>query len=158
MEIINISDKNMEISGGVDITEKLQHLFDTVNGDTLINLAAGVYYISNQLKIENWDNVRFVGYGAKIVTHFDPCEPYSYKGAFKITGCKDCSFSGFTITTDNAPNVLAKVLKIDKEKLTADLELQRGARLKGNEMFVGFNSLDDDMSPNGHVWFADNNG
>ena len=75
MEIINISDKNMEISGGVDITEKLQHLFDTVNGDTLINLAAGVYYISNQLKIENWDNVRFVGYGAKIVTHFDPCEP-----------------------------------------------------------------------------------
>lgn len=158
MEIINISDKNMEISGGVDISEKLQHLFDTINGDTLINLAAGVYYISNQLKIENWYNVRFVGYGAKIVTHFDPCEPESYKGAFKITGCKECSFSGFTITTDNAPNVLAKVLKIDKEKLTADLELQKGARLNGNEKFVGFNSLDDDMSPNGHVWFADNNG
>lgn len=108
--------------------------------------------------MQHLKDIEFLAYGAKFVTPFDPFQPYSYQGAFHITDCESCKIAGFTLTTDRAPNVLGKILSIDKEKLIADIRLIGGSRLSGGEKIVGFDSLDEDFTPNGHVYFADDGG
>ena len=79
--------------------------------------------------MQHLKDIEFLAYGAKFVTPFDPFQPYSYQGAFHITDCESCKIAGFTLTTDRAPNVLGKILSIDKEKLIADIRLIGGSRL-----------------------------
>lgn len=143
---------------GRDISPSLQEAVNKINSDTRLILPEGEYYLERAIEINGWKNVSLIAYGAKIITAFDPFNPYDYKGAFNISGCENCVFSGFTLTTDRSPNVLGRIIALDRQELIADIKLEKDFKLEGGEKIVGFDTMDEDLTPNGHIYFADDHG
>ena len=159
MKTVYVSFKNSgALSGAEDISRELQEWLDGAKEDFRLVLPPGSYRLDRQLRIGGWKNAVLSGYGVKLITRFTPEDPYTYQGAFRIADCCRFSLEGFTVTTDRKPNILGRVVALDKEALVADIALESGFSLTGREKIVGFHSLDEDFSPNNHVFFSDDHG
>ncbi len=146
-------------SAGVECSAKLQAFFDSAKENAQLILAPGEYYLENRIVLENFRNVSILGYGAKLVAHFDQTDPYTFQACFSFQNCENLSLEGFLLTTDNPANTAGRVISIDKEKLAMDILLEDGFTLTGNERIFAVDSFDEGASgPNWHVYFADDGG
>lgn len=146
-------------ASGVECSAKLQAFFDTAKEDAQLILAPGEYYLEKRLVLENLKNVSVLGYGAKLIAHFDQTDPYTFQACFSVDHCENLSLEGFCLTTDNPANTAGRVLRIDREKLEMDILLDEGFMLTGKERIFSVDSFDEGAAaPNWHVFFADDGG
>lgn len=146
-------------SAGVECSAQLQKFLLSAKEDAMLILAPGEYYIENRLKLEGLRNVSILGYGAKIVAHFDQTDPYTFQACFDFRNCRDLTVEGMVLTTDNPANTAGRVLSIDREKLAMDILLEDGFVLTGKERIFAVDSFDEGaFGPNWHVFFADDGG
>ena len=146
-------------ASGVECSAKLQAFFDTAKEDAQLILAPGEYYLEKRLVLENLKNVSVLGYGAKLIAHFDQTDPYTFQACFSVDHCENLSLEGFCLTTDNPANTAGRVLRIDREKLEMDILLDEGFVLTGKERIFSVDSFDEGAAaPNWHVFFADDGG
>ena len=146
-------------ASGVECSAKLQAFFDTAKEDAQLILAPGEYYLEKRLVLENLKNVSVLGYGAKLIAHFDQTDPYTFQACFSVDHCENLSLEGFCLTTDNPANTAGRVLRIDREKLEMDILLDEGFVMTGKERIFSVDSFDEGAAaPNWHVFFADDGG
>lgn len=146
-------------ASGVECSAKLQAFFDTAKEDAQLILAPGEYYLEKRLVLENLKNVSVLGYGAKLIAHFDQTDPYTFQACLSVDHCENLSLEGFCLTTDNPANTAGRVLRIDREKLEMDILLDEGFVLTGKERIFSVDSFDEGAAaPNWHVFFADDGG
>lgn len=158
MEIQISSENGIVPSRDQDCAARLQKLLKAGTMDTIFVLSPGEYFLASAIKLEGLQNVKIIGYGARFISRYDPCDPYSFRGAFDFTGCKSCTISGLTLTTDRDPNCAGHVEAVNVDECTVDIALDEGFHLSGKESIRCVDSCDERLIPNKHIYFADDHG
>lgn len=138
-----------------DCSAELQTFFDSVNDNTTVIFESGEYYLSDNVTVCGKKNIRINAYSAQFITRYNMCDPYDYKGAFIFEGCEKLELFGFSVTTDSSVNTSGRVERLDLPNHIVDIRLLDGFTLTGEEKIFGFDSMDEDFTPNGHVFFCE---
>ena len=132
----------------MNTSAKLQSLIDSLkNGETL-NLNGEDYYLDKRIIISGKKDVVIDGGGANITTKYINSAHFSESvDAFLITDCEGLQLKNIYFDTDVPANVTATVKEILLDEKALVLEVDDVYNMKGNELFLSFNAIDDEGTP-----------
>lgn len=143
MEMYNISfDSKIK-----DYTPVVEKIIRTCKDNTVISLSEGSYYFSRKIEIENISNLTIKGNNSVIISEFDPKYGFEkYSGVFSFRNSKNIKIEGLIFDTSKPINSVCKVISIDHQNYSIEVEVCENCVLDGNQTIFATNSIDEDGS------------
>lgn len=148
-------ENGVPVSRGEDCTEALQKMVDSMaDGDELI-LEKGNYLLKGGVFFRNRKGIKIKGYGATIVSYFDPCKKDGdHKTPLEFFNSSDISIQGLTFDTSSYTGFMGRIAAINMEESYFDIRLENDVPYVGNEWIEGLDSCDENLTPNFHIGWA----
>ena len=108
-------ENGVPVSRGEDCTEALQKMVDSMaDGDELI-LEKGNYLLKGGVFFRNRKGIKIKGYGATIVSYFDPCKKDGdHKTPLEFFNSSDISFDFATSSNFDASSRIYSISSLSK--------------------------------------------
>ncbi|MBE6750235.1 MAG: right-handed parallel beta-helix repeat-containing protein [Ruminococcaceae bacterium] len=136
---------------------KLQEFIMANSENCEIIIEPGFYFLEKKIVLKDLRNVDIKAYDVKFITAYNAACGDESKGAFSYTHCSDCNLYGMSFATENPANISARITAVDLENNTFDVELCEGFSVKGDEIFHGLDTCDENRSNNGDIFMSDSN-
>ncbi len=138
----------MNFNNCFDITKELQEQIECCVDDSVIELPEGRILITEKIFIRNKNKLTIKGNNTTIVSLFDPCEGFfEYSGVFAFENCENITLENLRFDTNVPVNSAGKVIAIDAENSTFDVEMYDDCKMDGSQTVFGLNSIDEDGTP-----------
>lgn len=148
MNKVYVKDYGILPNGEECCWEKLDKLFKETPDNSEVIFEEGNYKVYHCLKIENKKNFIFNGNGANFEAYYDPTSwEDNSRGLLLFEGCENLQVKHLSISTSRRTCVAGKIVSINEENATFQMELLEGCSLNGDEILMAANSLDEDLSP-----------
>ena len=149
MERILVTEMGIPTDGKVCLQEALTQLFARVPDNCEVFFPAGRYYWSKPVVIEGKNGLTVRGEaGTVFVLHFTPWDdPALDNNGFNCRNCRDLTFRNLTWTTDNPTSCAGRVVAVDAENHTYDVDIDPQFPITGWEHFWGTDTCDEEGTP-----------
>ena len=130
-----------------DCSEVFESLIAEVENNTIIEFEKYDYYFSKKVFIKDKENLVIDGNGACVVSEFDAVCHEKYTGIFGFENCNNIKLLNMNFDTSEPVNPGGKIVAVDIEKGTFDVELYPGHNISGSQRIIGMNSMDSNGTP-----------
>ncbi len=130
----------------------LQNLINSAPDNSTFVFPEKEYYFEDRIVIKNKSNVIIDGGGAVITTKYVNSDDYKLSSdGFLIEDCKNVTLKNFVIKPDTPTNLAVSVEEIDLIENTLIIKADDYYDIHGNEVLMGFCSVDKDGSADFHL-------
>ncbi len=134
------------------VMNTLQNLINSVADNSTFVFPEKEYYFEERIVIKDKSNVTIDGDGAVITTKYVNSDDYRLSSdGFLIEDCKNVTLKNFVIKPDTPTNLSLTVEEIDLEANTLVVKADDYYNIHGNEVLIGFCSVDEDGSADFHL-------
>ena len=149
MKRYNAGEMGIRADSGACLTAALTALFAGLPEDCEIFFPAGRYFWSKPVTIDGKKNLTVCGEeGTVFITHFTPWDdPAENNNGFNCRNCRDLTFRHLTWTTDNPTSCAGRVVSVDCENHTYDVDIDPQFPITGWEHFWGTDTCDEEGTP-----------
>ncbi len=147
---INVLDEGVVSGEGIDNSKALQKIFMTAGEGATVYFPEGVYEFDSTIYLINKKNLTIVGDNAVFVrSGLDNTEKKTDErtAAFMIEGCSNITIKGITVKHSGNTSVSGEIVNVNKLLGTVDIKLHDGFEVTGKELFMCFNTFDENGIP-----------
>lgn len=148
--IISAADNGILPDSGADITDAVNHLFQTLKSGDTVCFAEGTYEFDSPIKLISKKNITIAGENTVFIRNGvkntdaaseDACMMYIYD-------IENVTVRGITLRYSTNPNISGVIENINRSDLYVDVRVSDGFDVTGNEFFMCMDTFDADGTPN----------